>query len=72
MLQVAIPIYSGGELQARLRQTLALEDQTEQGMEAASTQAETDARDNYARYLRAHWERVFDATSSNGMYQASF
>ncbi|KND55888.1 hypothetical protein BPUN_1491 [Candidatus Paraburkholderia kirkii] len=52
MLQVQIPLFSGGEIQARVRQSLALEDKAEQGFVAASVQAEASARDNYARYVR--------------------
>ncbi|SAK74158.1 TolC family protein [Caballeronia ptereochthonis] len=52
MLQVQIPLFSGGEIQARVRQSLALEDKAEQGFVAASVQAEASARDNYAQYVR--------------------
>jgi outer membrane protein len=53
MLQVTIPIYSGGELQARLKQTLALEDSAQQSVEAASMRAEASAREHYAQYFKA-------------------
>lgn len=52
MLQVQIPLFSGGEIQARVKQSLALQDKAEQGVEAASVQAEAAARDDYARYVR--------------------
>ncbi|KND62214.1 Type I secretion outer membrane protein, TolC precursor [Candidatus Burkholderia verschuerenii] len=53
MLQVMIPIYSGGEIQARLKQTLALEDKAEQALESAAVQSEGAARDSYATFLKA-------------------
>jgi outer membrane protein len=53
MLQIMIPIFSGGEIQARLKQSLALEDKAAQALESASVQAEGSARDNYARFLKA-------------------
>ncbi|BAN25160.1 type I secretion outer membrane protein TolC family [Caballeronia insecticola] len=52
MLQVQIPLYAGGEIQAKVKQSLALEDKAEQGYKAASVQAEASARDNFARYTR--------------------
>jgi outer membrane protein len=52
MLQVQIPLFSGGEIQARVRQSLALQDKAEQGFRAASVQAEASARDDHARYTR--------------------
>jgi outer membrane protein len=53
MLQVMVPIFSGGEIQAKLRQTVALEQKGEQALESASVQAEGAARDSYAQYLKA-------------------
>ncbi|WP_277185095.1 TolC family protein [Caballeronia sp. BR00000012568055] len=53
MLQITIPLYSGGEVQARLKQTLALEDSAQQSVEAASMKAEASARENYAQYFKA-------------------
>ncbi|KIG03583.1 type I secretion outer membrane protein, TolC family [Burkholderia sp. MR1] len=52
MLQIQIPLFSGGEIQARVGQSLALEDKAKQGYLLASTQAEASARDNYAKYIR--------------------
>lgn len=52
MLQVQIPLFAGGEIQARVKQTLALEEKAEQGFLSAAVQAEGLARDNYARYMR--------------------
>ncbi|SAK59157.1 TolC family type I secretion outer membrane protein [Caballeronia calidae] len=53
MLSVSIPLLTGGEIQGRVRQSLALEDKAEQGVLLASRQAENSARDNYARYIQA-------------------
>jgi outer membrane protein len=53
MLQVVIPISSGGEIQARVTQSAALEDKAQQAVESASVKAEGDARDSYSRYLKA-------------------
>ncbi|WP_250509916.1 TolC family outer membrane protein [Caballeronia sp. GACF4] len=52
MFQVQIPLFSGGEVQARVKQTLALADKEEQAYLLASRQAEASARDNFARYTR--------------------
>ncbi|BAO89131.1 TolC family outer membrane protein [Caballeronia cordobensis] len=52
MLSVMIPLFSGGEIQARLRQTLALEDKAQEGMTTAMRDAEAAARDDHARYAR--------------------
>jgi outer membrane protein len=53
MLQVVIPISSGGEIQARIGQSAALEEKAQQAVESASVKAEGDARDSYTRYLKA-------------------
>jgi outer membrane protein len=53
MLSVSVPLLSGGEIQGRVKQSLALENKAEQGFVIASRQAETSARDNYARYILA-------------------
>ena len=53
MLSVSIPLLTGGEIQGRVRQSLALEDKAEQGFVLASRQAETSARDNHARYIQS-------------------
>jgi outer membrane protein len=53
MLQVTIPIFSGGETQARLKQSLALEDKARMALESASLQAEGAARDSFAAYIKA-------------------
>ncbi|QSN63702.1 TolC family outer membrane protein [Caballeronia sp. M1242] len=52
MLQIQIPLYSGGEIQARMKQSLALEDKAKEGYDLASNQAEASARDNFAKYVR--------------------
>ncbi|MDR5856691.1 TolC family outer membrane protein [Caballeronia sp. LZ062] len=52
MLQIQIPLFSGGELQARVKQSLALEDKAKESYELASNQAEASARENFAKYLR--------------------
>jgi len=52
MLQIQIPLFAGGEIQARMKQSLSLEDKAEQGYLRASTQAEASARDNFAKYVR--------------------
>jgi outer membrane protein len=53
MLQVTIPIFSGGETQARLKQSLALEEKARMALESASLQAEGAARDSFAAYIKA-------------------
>ncbi|MDR5817730.1 MULTISPECIES: TolC family protein [unclassified Caballeronia] len=52
MLQVQVPLFSGGEIQARVKQSLAQQDKAEQTFNAASVQAEAAARDDHARYVR--------------------
>ncbi|MCE4544687.1 MULTISPECIES: TolC family protein [unclassified Caballeronia] len=52
MLQVQIPLLTGGEIQARVGQSLALEDKAEQAFVAASVRAEAAAREDHARYVR--------------------
>jgi outer membrane protein len=52
MLQIQIPLFSGGEIQARAKQSLALQDKAEQTFVAASIEAEAAARDDHARYVR--------------------
>ena len=53
MLQVMMPLFSGGEIQARLKQSLAQQDKAQDAIESASFTAEKDARENYAAYLKA-------------------
>ncbi|WP_244817053.1 TolC family protein [Caballeronia sp. Lep1P3] len=52
MLQIQIPLFSGGEIQARVKESLALEDKAKQGYLQAAVQAEASARDNFAKYVR--------------------
>jgi outer membrane protein len=57
MLTVTIPIYSGGEMQAKVRESQALEDKAKNGLVAASRDAQAAARDSFARY-EAGRERI--------------
>ncbi|MCC8394464.1 TolC family outer membrane protein [Paraburkholderia sp. MMS20-SJTR3] len=50
MLTVTIPLYSGGEIQARLRQSFAQRDQAEDAAESAAREAGAAARDAYTRF----------------------
>ncbi|CAB3750413.1 TolC family outer membrane protein [Paraburkholderia solisilvae] len=50
MLTVTVPIFSGGELQAKVRASAALEDKARNGLLAAQRDAEAAARDSFARY----------------------
>ncbi len=57
MLTVTIPLFSGGETQAKVRASQALEDKAQDGLLSASRQAEAAARDSYASY-EAGRERI--------------
>ncbi|CAB3756845.1 TolC family outer membrane protein [Paraburkholderia humisilvae] len=50
MFTVTIPIFSGGELQAKVRTSEALEDKARNGLLSAQRDAEAAARDSFARY----------------------
>jgi outer membrane protein len=50
MLAVSIPVYSGGETQAKVRASQALEDKAQEGIKGAARNAEASARENYDRY----------------------
>jgi outer membrane protein len=50
MFSVTIPIFSGGEVQAKVRASEALEDKARNGLLAAQDDAEASARDSFARY----------------------
>jgi outer membrane protein len=54
MLTVTIPLFSGGEVQSKIKEAQALEDKARDGLLAASREAEAAARNSYARYL---WSR---------------
>ncbi|MFC0401032.1 TolC family outer membrane protein [Paraburkholderia rhizosphaerae] len=50
MFTVTIPIFSGGETQAKVRASTALEDKARNGLLSAQRDAEAAARDSFARY----------------------
>jgi outer membrane protein len=50
MLTVTIPIFSGGEMQAKVRASQALEDKARNGLLSAQRDAEAAARNSFARY----------------------
>jgi outer membrane protein len=50
MLTVTIPLFSGGELQARLRESLARQDSAQDAVESAAREAGAAARDSYTRF----------------------
>jgi outer membrane protein len=50
MLAVSIPIFSGGETQAKVEASSALEDKAQEGFTGAMRDAEAAARDDYSRY----------------------
>ncbi|WP_345815969.1 TolC family outer membrane protein [Paraburkholderia sp. PREW-6R] len=60
MLSISIPLYSGGETQAKVQASEALEDKAQQGLSGAMRGAEASARDDYSRYQygRARVERL--------------
>ncbi|GAB2893250.1 TolC family outer membrane protein [Paraburkholderia jirisanensis] len=57
MLMVTIPIYSGGELQAKVKTSTALEEKARNGLLAAQRDAQGAARDSFERY-EAGRERI--------------
>lgn len=67
MLAVNIPLYSGGETQAKVRASEALEDKAKEGFVGATRQAEASARDNYTRYQygRTRIERLTHLVASS-------
>jgi outer membrane protein len=50
MLAISIPIFSGGETQAKVKASSALEDKAQEGFTGATRDAEAAARDDYSRY----------------------
>lgn len=50
MLAISIPVFSGGETQARVKASSALEDKAREGLAGASREAEAAARNDYSRY----------------------
>lgn len=50
MLAISIPVFSGGETQARVKASAALEDKAQEGLAGASREAEAAARNDYSRY----------------------
>lgn len=50
MLAVSIPIFSGGETQAKVKASSALEDKAQEGLTGATRDADAAARDDYSRY----------------------
>ncbi len=50
MLAISIPVFSGGETQAKVKASSALEDKAQEGLAGASRDAEAAARDDYSRY----------------------
>ncbi|NML29912.1 TolC family outer membrane protein [Paraburkholderia sp. G-4-1-8] len=50
MLTVTIPLFAGGEIQARLRESYAQRDQAQDAVDSAARQAGASARDAYTRF----------------------
>lgn len=50
MLSISIPLFAGGAVQSKLRETQALQDKARDALAAAARAAYASARDNYARY----------------------
>lgn len=50
MVSVTVPLFTGGAAPARLKESLALEDQAEGKWLSASRQAEAEARENFSRF----------------------
>lgn len=50
MVSVTVPLFTGGAAPARLKESLALEDQAEGKWRSASRQAEAEARENFSRF----------------------
>lgn len=50
MLSLSIPVYSGGETQAKVKASQALEDKAREGLAGAARNAQAAARDDYTRY----------------------
>ncbi len=50
MLSVSIPLYAGGAMQSRVRETQALQDKAQEALVSAVRAADASARDNFARY----------------------
>lgn len=50
MLMLSVPLFAGGETQARLKETMALEDKAQSGLLSASRTAEAAARDSFSAF----------------------
>ena len=50
MLSISIPLFAGGAMQSKVRETQALQDKAGDALTAAVRAASASARDNYARY----------------------
>jgi len=50
MLSISIPLFAGGAMQSKVRETQALQDKARDALAAAARAAYASARDNYARY----------------------
>lgn len=50
MLSISIPLYAGGAVQSKVRETEALLDRAQAALVGATRTADASARDNYARY----------------------
>lgn len=50
MLSISIPLYAGGAMQSKVRETEALLDKSHEALVGAARAADGSARDNYARY----------------------
>ncbi|MGJ7509607.1 TolC family outer membrane protein [Variovorax sp. GT1P44] len=50
MLSVSVPLFAGGGIQAKVKESVALEDKAQSGLVSAARQAEASTRDDFSRF----------------------